>query len=64
MNERVDHAALVAGVVFVVLGVAFLLDQLDVWEVRLAPLLAVVLVGLGLALMVGRSPRRTRDLDR
>jgi uncharacterized membrane protein YozB (DUF420 family) len=61
MNDRVDHAALVAGVVFVVLGVAFLLDQLDVWEVRLAPLLAVVLIGLGLTMMVARAPRPPHD---
>lgn len=61
MRDRVDHAALVAGLVFVVLGVAFLFEQLEVWEVRLAPLLAVVLIGLGLTMMLARSPRPPYD---
>lgn len=56
MNQRVEHGALVAGVVFVAVGVAFLLQELDVWEVQLPHLLAVLLIGLGAALLVDRSP--------
>ncbi|MFP4514138.1 MAG: LiaI-LiaF-like domain-containing protein [Acidimicrobiales bacterium] len=59
MNPRVEHGALVAGVVFVVIGAAFLLQELDVWEVRLPHLLAVLLIGLGAALLVDRSPDRS-----
>jgi ABC-type cobalamin transport system permease subunit len=55
MRDRVDHGALVTGVVFIVIGVAFLLRELDVWEVRLAHLLAVLLIGVGVSLLVDRS---------
>lgn len=59
MTARTDHGALVAGVAFVVIGMAFLLQRLDVWIVRFPHLLAVLLIGFGLAMLVGRAPRRS-----
>jgi hypothetical protein len=62
MNGRqVDLTAAVAGALFVALGVAFLLDGLDVWEVRPALVLAVALVVLGGALVLGALLRRQRS---
>jgi hypothetical protein len=59
MNGRhVDLTAAVAGVLFVALGVAFLLDRLDVWEVRPALVLAAALVVLGGALVLGALLRQ------
>ena len=38
---------------FVVLGVVFLLEALDVWDARAAVVLPVLVIGLGLALLAG-----------
>ena len=43
----------IAGVLFVVLGVVFLLDALDVWDVEAGVVLPVIVIGLGLALLAG-----------
>ena len=48
-----DPVAGGAGVLFVVLGVVFLLDALDVWDARAAVVLPVLVIGLGLALLAG-----------
>jgi hypothetical protein len=48
-----DTGALGSGVFFVVVGVAFLLDQLEVWDVRLAYVLPLLLIGFGLSMLVG-----------
>ncbi len=62
MNGRhVDLTAAVAGVLFVALGVAFLLDGLDVWEVPPALVLAAALVVLGAALVLGALLRHERS---
>jgi hypothetical protein len=49
----VDPVAAGAGVLFVVLGFVFLLDALDVWDAEPAIVLPVLVIGLGLALLVG-----------
>ncbi len=48
-----DTGGIVAGVLFVVAGVLFLLDELDVWTIRLSYVLPLLLIGLGLALLIG-----------
>ena len=50
---RLDPVAAGAGVLFVVLGVVFLLDALDVWDTEAAVVLPVLVIGLGLALLAG-----------
>jgi hypothetical protein len=53
--ERPDRASIVFGLFFVVVGVAFLLDRLDVWTIRPRYLPPIVLIGLGIAVLVGAS---------
>lgn len=52
-TRRPDTGGIVAGVLFLVAGILFLLDELDVWTIRLNYLLPLVLIGLGLALLIG-----------
>ncbi len=60
MAEREpSRTAVVAGICFVVAGVAFLLEQLDVWDLELKTLAPALLIGIGLAILLGgRRPRR------
>lgn len=51
--RRPDSGGIVAGVLFLLVGVVFLLDELDVWTIRLSYVLPLVLIGLGLALLLG-----------
>lgn len=54
MAERaVDRVALAFGVAFVVAGVAFLLDRLDVWELEVGYVLPVFLIALGVGILIG-----------
>jgi hypothetical protein len=49
------------GVFFLVVGVAFLLDRLDVWNLRVRYLLPVLLIALGIAVLIGGRPPRTGE---
>ena len=60
-GRHVDLTAAVAGALFVALGVAFLLDGLEVWEVPPALVLAATLVVLGGALLLGALLRHERS---
>lgn len=51
--RRPDPAGISAGVLFVIVGVVFLLEELDVWEVRAATILPLLLIALGLSVLVG-----------
>ncbi len=54
MAERtVDRVAIAFGVAFVAAGVMFLLDRLDVWELRISFVLPVFLIALGIGILVG-----------
>ena len=54
MTDRsVDRVALAFGVAFVVAGVLFLLDRLDVWELEVSYVLPVFLIALGVGILVG-----------
>ena len=54
MNVRsYDLASVIAGLLFVALGAVFLLDRLEVWEARLTVVVPLVVIGLGVALLLG-----------
>jgi hypothetical protein len=55
-----DRAALTWGAVFATLGVAFLLDELGVWQVHLGVLLPLLLIVAGLALALSAAFPRAR----
>ena len=57
-SERFDAGGVVAGGLFVVLGILFLLDELDVWGLESAVVWPLVLIGLGLAIGLGALRRR------
>ncbi|MEZ4501561.1 MAG: hypothetical protein R3C39_16555 [Dehalococcoidia bacterium] len=53
MTARYDFGTALTGVVFMALGVLFLLDRLDVIELRTPVVLAVGVIGLGTAMLLG-----------
>jgi uncharacterized membrane protein HdeD (DUF308 family) len=64
VNQRrvrgADRLSLVAGVLFVLAGVLFLLDALDVWELRIDYLVPLGLIVLGLGVLASAWPMRRR----
>jgi hypothetical protein len=48
-----NRTALIAGLIFVVLGVVFLLEQLDVFDLRAAYVWPIVLIAVGVAVLLG-----------
>jgi hypothetical protein len=60
MSPRVDRFSLVIGVLFVLAGVVFLLDALEVWELRVDYLVPLGLIVLGLAVLASGWPLRAR----
>lgn len=56
-----SRTALVAGTLYVVLGVLFLLDRLDVLSISGAYMLPVLLIGLGAAIIAGSLRRPARE---
>jgi uncharacterized membrane protein HdeD (DUF308 family) len=57
---RADRLSLVAGVLFVLAGMLFLLDALDVWELRIDYLVPIGLIVLGLGVLASALPMRRR----
>lgn len=55
-DRSVDRVALAFALAFVVAGVLFLLDRLDVWQLRVSYVLPVFLIALGLGILVGGRP--------
>ena len=53
-----DRLSLVAGVLFVVAGVLFLLDALEVWELRIDYLVPLGLIVVGLGVLASALPLR------
>lgn len=53
MTDRDGRSSLVMGLFFIAAGVVFLLDRLDVWELRARYLLPLLLIALGVALLLG-----------
>jgi hypothetical protein len=61
---RVHSGTMLAGVVYLILGVAFILEALDVWTVRLTDLRLLVpgaLVVIGIAVLIGTVGQRDRQ---
>jgi len=63
VNDRPYHrGSVIWGLIFIVLGVLFLLDQLDVLELRAAYILPVVLIVIGATFLIsGAASRRRPD---
>jgi uncharacterized membrane protein HdeD (DUF308 family) len=53
-----DRLSLVAGVLFVIAGVLFLLDALEVWELRIDYLVPLGLIVVGLGVLASALPLR------
>jgi Domain of unknown function (DUF5668) len=60
MDRRPDRLSLVAGLVFVAAGIVFLLDALDVWNLRGDYLVPIALIVLGLVVVASGWPARDR----
>jgi Domain of unknown function (DUF5668) len=60
MSPRVDRLSLVVGVLFVLAGVVFLLDALEVWELQVDYLVPLGLIVLGLVVLASGWPLRAR----
>ena len=58
--RRVDRLSVVVGVLFVLAGIVFLLDALDVWRLRGDYLVPLGLIVLGLAVLASGVPLGTR----
>jgi len=52
-DRETNRSALVLGLFFIVAGVAFLLDRLDVWNLQARYLLPILLIVLGIAVLIG-----------
>lgn len=63
MNDRTYHrGSVIWGLIFIVLGVLFLLDQLDVLDLKAAYIFPVVLIVIGATFLVsGAAARRRPD---
>jgi hypothetical protein len=59
-GRRVDRLSLVVGVLFVLAGILFLLDVLDVWRLRVDYLVPLALIVLGLVVLASAWPLRSR----
>jgi hypothetical protein len=58
--RRLDRLSLVVGILFVLAGVVFLLDALDVWRLRGDYLVPLGLILLGLAVLASGWPVGSR----
>ena len=69
-RRRADRTLIAAGLVTIALGTLFLLDRLEVIDVRFGYTMPAVLAGIGIVLLVAgmsnvdrRSPAATRPTD-
>jgi cell wall-active antibiotic response 4TMS protein YvqF len=60
MDRRPDRLSLVAGLVFVAAGIVFLLDALEVWNLRGDYLVPIALIVLGIVVVATGWPTRDR----
>jgi hypothetical protein len=60
MSSTADRLSLVVGVLFVLAGILFLLDALDVWRLRVDYLVPLALIVLGLVVLASAWPLRSR----
>jgi cytochrome c oxidase subunit IV len=57
--NRLDRPSLVWGAVFCTVGLAYLLQELGVWDVRLGVIVPLLLIVAGLALALSAALPRT-----
>jgi hypothetical protein len=60
VNQHLDRLSLVAGLIFVIAGIVFLLDALEVWQLRGDYLVPLALIVLGVAVVATGWPARDR----
>lgn len=58
---REHPATFVSGLLFILVGLAYLLYALDVWDVRLWRLWPVFVIALGVVILIGAGRRRRGD---
>ncbi len=59
MNDQpINRGSVVAGVFFILVGAAFLLQELDVWELNAVYVLPLLLIALGVAVLLGGTGKR------
>jgi hypothetical protein len=63
-RSDLNVTSFVAGVIFVALGVLFLLERLGVIDVSARYVVPILLIGAGVAIVFGRGPRVTIDRDK
>jgi cell wall-active antibiotic response 4TMS protein YvqF len=59
-SRGADRLSLVVGLLFVLAGVVFLLDALEVWKLRADYLVPLALVAVGLVVLASALPLRGR----
>jgi hypothetical protein len=52
-NQPINRGTVVAGVLFILIGAAFLLQELDLWTLKAVYVFPVLLIVLGLAVILG-----------
>jgi hypothetical protein len=52
-DRETNRSALVFGLFFIVAGVLFLLDRLEVWNLQARYLLPILLIVLGIVVLIG-----------
>jgi hypothetical protein len=57
-DARANRSALATGVFFVVAGIVFLLEALDIWDLSVRVLGPVLLITLGVAVVLGGGDRQ------
>lgn len=59
MNDQpINRGSVIAGVFFILVGAAFLLQELDVWDLRAVYVFPVLLIALGVAVLLGGTRNR------
>jgi len=59
MNDQpINRGSVVGGVFFILVGAAFLLQELEVWDLKAVYVLPVLLIALGVAVLLGGTTRR------
>ena len=59
MNDLpINRGSIVAGAFFILVGVAFLLQELGLWDLKTVYVFPVLLIALGVAVILGGTRRR------
>lgn len=58
MNDQpINRGSIIAGVFFILIGAAFLLQELDLWDLKAVYVFPVLLIALGVAVLLGGTRR-------